>query len=126
MRIKMRSKVISFGMCECCGCRAIVRKIYIVKRRSCVDIPFQFADYFDDDRNIAQVCTPCEDGIKTFNVAALKQLNKKKSKKYDDWLNFIEMLVLLMRMKKHRTAIFCLRSEVDEENRRLSSEASVG
>ncbi len=111
MRTKLKGNTLSFGYCECCNNFAILRRVQVVKRNMKFEVPYQFADYFTDDRNFVQVCTRCEIGVKSFLKGFIKKLAKNRESKYPDWLTFLEMLAVFMRVQKQRFIITIIRSE---------------
>ena len=83
----------------------------VVKRNMKFDIPFQFTDYFSDERNFVHVCTRCEIGVKSFLKPFIKKIAKHRELKYPDWLTFVEMLAVLMRSQKQRLVLSIIRGE---------------
>ena len=111
MKTKLLGNTLTLGRCDCCKHFAIIRRVQIIKRNIKYEVPYQFADYFTDDRNFVQVCSRCEPGIKSFNKKAVEIIARRRAVQYPDWLTFIEMLAVLMRVQKLRAVLTTIRSE---------------
>jgi len=85
MKTRIRGNTFFFGYCECCGHYAILRRVQVVKRVMRLEVPYQFVDYFTDYRNLVQVCSRCEIGVKSFLKGFIKRLAKNREAKYPDW-----------------------------------------